>query len=147
MFDGGNFKNMENYLSGVNNPWGFNIAVQSTAQKKLSVEISVAQAQAIANQGFTGIPGPLSGTSILPGILMKERMAAAQSSPQDAVTGATSFQEISTAFVNGMISQSVSFGFSSVQRSVAKSASSSNKYTSGINSMINSGGPGARFGN
>jgi hypothetical protein len=147
MFDGGNFKNMESYLSGVNNPWGFNIAIQSTAQKKLSVEISVAQAQAIANQGFTGIPGPLSGTSILPGILMKERMAAGQRAPQDAITGAKSFEEISSSFVTGMISQSVTFGFSSVQGSIAKSASSSNKYSSGINSMINSQGPGARFGN
>ncbi|HRY82513.1 MAG TPA: hypothetical protein P5232_02340 [Candidatus Moranbacteria bacterium] len=147
MFDEGNFKNMELYLSGVNNPWAFNIAYENEQQKKLEEEKYIAQTQAIAYQGFRGTPGELPGTVTKPGILIKENVANTENLPNLTLANAGSLPEmIVAALVNQMVSRSIT-GYSSVQRSTSRSAASENRYNSSINSSIDSQGPEARFGN
>ena len=140
MLDSGNLKNMELYLSGVNNPWAFDIAVQAEQQKVFENNKLEVQSKAIANQGFPG-------TETSPGILVKETMANVQDIPNKALASASSISELVSSLVSQMISRSITQGFSSVQRSISKNSSSQSRYNSSVNSAIEEDGPGARFSN
>ena len=140
MLDSGNLKNMELYLSGVNNPWAFDIAVQSKQQQVFENKKFEAQSKGLANEGFPG-------TETSPGILIKETMANAQKIPNDILASASSIPEVISSLVSQMISRSITQGFSSVQRSISKDSSSQSRYNSSVNSAIEEDGPGARFGN
>lgn len=146
MLQSGNFKNMELYLSGVNNPWSFNIAVQAEQQRVLENKRFAAQSKAIANQGFPGTPGDSSGSVVAPGILTKELMANAQNMPNQILQAASSIPEVATALVTQMISQSITQGFVSVRSKTAKATAGVTKYTNATNQAMNTYGPAARFG-
>lgn len=139
MLQSGNFKNMELYLSGVNNPWSFNIAIQAEQQRVLENNRFTAQAKAIANQGFPG-------TSANPGILTKELMANAQDMPNKILQAASSIPEVTTALVTQMINQSITQGFVSVRAKISKSTAGVTKYTNAANQAMTQYGPAARFG-
>jgi hypothetical protein len=146
MFENGNFKNMESYLSGINNPWGFNMAYEAEQQKKLEEKKSEALAISTAYQGFVPVPGETPGSVVSPGILTKETIANAQKLPSEILASASTVPEVTAALTSQMINRSVT-GFSSVQRSVSKKASAANRADSGTNSKIKTEGPGARFEN
>jgi hypothetical protein len=140
MFASGSLKNFELYLSGINNPWAFNIEFQNKQKQVFEETKQVAQAKSIANQGFPG-------TSASPGILAKEMMANVQNMPNAVLANATSLSEVITSLVSQMISRSITQGFSSVQRSVSRATSSVNRVNTSINNTVNTYGPGARFDN
>lgn len=147
MFNNGNFKNMELYLSGVNNAWAFNIAYESEKNKKLEEEQRIAQAQSDAYQGFRGVPGSSPGSITSPGILAKEMMANVQNMPNNVLSSASTIPEVISALVSQMINRSITQGFSSVQRSISKNVSSVNKFNASVNKAIDTYGPAARFDN
>ncbi|MDO9231240.1 MAG: hypothetical protein Q7U36_02015 [bacterium] len=139
MLQTGNFKNMELYLSGVNNPWSFKIAVQAEQQRVFENKKFAAQNKAIANQGFPG-------TATSPGILTKELMANAQDMPNKILQAASSIPEVTTALVTQMINQSITQGFVSVRSKTAKATAGVTKYTNATNQAMTTYGPAARFG-
>lgn len=139
MLQSGNFKNMELYLSGVNNPWSFNIAVESEKKRVLENKKFAAQAKAVANQGFPG-------SAASPGILTKELMANAQDMPNKILQAASTIPEVATALVTQIINKSVTQGFASVRTKTAKATAGVTKYTSATNQAMNTYGPAARFG-
>ncbi len=147
MFDNGNFKNMSNYLSGINNPWAFNLAVQNAYQKKLEEEKSVQQAKAIAYQGFKGTGDDGANSSISnPGSLIKTNIANVQNISNVALGSATHPAEVVTLLVSQMITKAIHQGFSSVQSSISREVNAIKyKNTKEINNSINKFGPGARF--
>ncbi len=136
MLQGGNFKNMELYLSGVNNPWSFNIAVESEKRRVLEDKRFTAQAKAVANQGFPGTAG----------ILTKELMANTQDMPNKLLAAASSIPEVATALVTQMISRTVTQGFVSIRSKTAKATAGVTKYTNATNQAMTTYGPAARFG-
>jgi hypothetical protein len=146
MFASGNFKNMSLYLSGVNNPWAFNIAVDNEYNRQLEKEKRVAEIKSIANQGWIGTGEKNGQGSItLPGISAKEAYTSIQDLPNKALAAAQSIPEVITSVVSKMISKSLQQGFSNIQRSVQKNLSTQNRINSQINSSVNTSGPGARF--
>ena len=145
MFETGNFKNMELYLSGVNNPWAFNMNAENEQQKKLKEKEDVAKTIGTAYQGF--LPASDSATENItsPGILAKEMMANAQDLPNKVLASAKTIPEVTAAVANLMIKNPN--GFESVKRKVSKAASTENRANSSLNENIETNGPGARFGN
>lgn len=147
MFESGNFKNMEHYLSGTNNPWAFQASVEAEQQKKLEEEKFIAQSQAIAYQGFKGAPAGEDSKSVSsPGILTKEIIASTQRMPGEAITSAKSMQEVIVAVVGQVVSKSIQQGFSSVQRKIQKATDIKVRLDANIDGVMSgSGGPGVRF--
>lgn len=144
MFSGKGFKNLELYTSGVNNPWAFQMATEDAYNKKLTEEKSVAQAKAIANQGFKGTTGS-DGSITYPGILTKELTANTENLPNEVIASAGSIPEVITAIVSQMITKKIQQGFDSVQKSSQSQSSSQNKQTTGINNAAKISGPSAIF--
>ncbi len=140
MFASGNFKNMELYLSGVNNPRAFNMAVDSAYQKKLDEQKLIAQVLAMAYQGFKGTTNS-NGTVTYPGSLAKELVAGIQNIPNNAIASATSIPEVITSVVSSMINTLFRNGFSSIQQSAQNQASTQNKLDSATNASASTNGP------
>ena len=149
MFAGGNFKNMELYLSGVNNPWAFNMAADSAYQQRLDEEQRIQETQAIAYQGFnpTTTGTGLNRTITSPGIITKEIVANEKNLPNNVLASAKSVPEVISSVVSQMITQSIQQGFSSIQRSAQSNISSQNKLNSGVNTSISSNGPSILYNN
>lgn len=141
MFDSGNFKNMELYLSGVNNAWSFNMAVEAEKQKVIANKRFVAATKGNAGGGYLGVPGDSPGTETMPGSTVGAMMNSKQTMPDRLLEAASSIPEVATALVTQMISRSVTQGFVSVQRSASKTAASINKFNAAKNSAINTYGP------
>ena len=147
MFDKGNFKDMSLYLSGVNNPWSFDLAAQDAYQKKLETEKATQQAKAIAYQGFKGAGENGSNSTITnPGSLIKTNIANVQNIGNMALASATHPGEVISSLVSQVITQAIHQGFKSVQNAVSQQTNNvENKINEEIENSINTNGPGSRF--
>lgn len=118
MFASGNFRNFNNYLSGINNPWAFNMHVQDKYQTNLKNEKDIAMTMAISYQGFTGTIDTSSGIITAPGILAKDLLAKVKTLPMDIMAAAQNIPEILTSIATQIITQSITQGIGSIQASV-----------------------------
>lgn len=148
MFASGNFKNLNIFLSGINNPWAYNINVENRYQQQKEKLERMAEIKSIANQGFIGV-GEKNGEGAItnPGSMVKESWANVQNLPNLALANANSMAEVITSVVSKMINKSLQQGLSNVQRKVQKNLSTQNSINSRLDSEIRTFGPGARFGN
>ena len=144
MFSDGTFKSMSSYLSGVNNPWAYNLDVQSKYQQEIENQKQIAQTRAISYQGFTGTQK--NGMIITPGSLTKEATANAQDLGNKIVAGATHMPEVLTAIVMQMATQSIQQGIGGIQSSIQKEVTSTaSKATQQKNSQVQSQGPSVLY--
>jgi len=144
MFASGNFENMSLYFSGVNNPWSFNISVQSQYNKELQTQMLMKQQIAGAYSGFKGTIGS-DGNVTYPGSLTKEMAANIQNIPNIVIASANSIPEVITSAVTQMMTKMTQQGFSSVQNNSQKNSNTQNKLSNGINNYIDANGPGSIF--
>ena len=147
MFESGNFKNMSNYLSGINNPWAFNSWIEYKNQQELEKNQRVAETKARSYSGFIGT-GEQSGQGNItnPGSLTLQDTASVHDLGNKVIAGAQSIPEVIVSVVSQLITRSVSQGFSSVQRNIQREVDYTQDQTSSdINSAIEKYGPGARF--
>ena len=145
MFDGKDFKMLELYTSGVNNPWSFEMEAEYAYDKKLAEEEAVTQARAVAYQGFTGTESGGDGTVTFPGILTKEIAANVEDLPNKVIAAAKSIPEVITSIVSQMITKKIQQGFSGVQKKAQSKSSTQYKFSTSTNKAMDTLGPGARF--
>ena len=123
MFASGNFQNMLNYMSGVNNPWAFNMAAQSAYQTQLTQLQNAAKSQAVAYSGFKGVTTTAAnGKQIVtnPGSLTVRAVSSAQNIGNSIVASATNPEQIITAVVSQLATQAIKMGLGQVQSYVNK---------------------------
>lgn len=116
MFNDGTMKNMSLYLSGINNPWAYNMHVQAKYQEKMENEKDVAKTMAGAYQGFTGVGDKNSISN--PGSLIKDMKAGYQDVGISIIANANSLPEIITGAVSQATAKAVSMGIGSVQAEI-----------------------------
>lgn len=143
MFISNNFKDLNRYLSGINNPWAFDINLQNEYQKKLELEKEIQQTKAMAYGGFTGTTGE-DGSITYPGSLTKENTANAQNVGNLVVATAKSVPEVITSVVSQVMTRAQQ-GFSGALRSAQKDASTQSRVDASVDSAIDSSGPGAMY--
>jgi len=143
MFAKGNFKDMSVFLSGINNPWAFQLNAQDKYQELLRREELIASTKANAGGGFTGLEK--NGQTILPGSVARENLVNAQNLGNNIIANATSLPEIITGVVSKMATQLMTQGIGNIQAQVQKSISVQNRARFQMNAQINSGGPGALY--
>lgn len=144
MFAQGNFRNLSLYLSGINNPWAFNLHMQEKFDETRQNEQLTAQQKAQAGQGFLGTES--NGKTITPGILVKEQAAGVQDLGNKIIAGATHVPEVITAVVSQMVSQSITQGIGMIQASVhSEVANVRSQTTSQMNAAVQQLGPGAQY--
>ncbi len=144
LFAGGNLNNFNSYLSGVNNPWAFNMHIEQKYQEKLAAEKEVARTKSIAYQGFKGTEE--NGYTTSPGSLTKDAMANAQDVGNKILASAKSMPEVITAVVQQMISKSVENGIGNVKANVQREVGNTqSKVVQQINTQTQTAGPGALY--
>jgi hypothetical protein len=122
MFAGTNgFRNLNLYLSGVNNPWAFNMHVQQKQQEKLETEKDAARTMAISYQGFRGVE--VNGIVTNPGSLLKDAKAGIANIGPNIIAAAKSIPEVLTSVVTQTITKAVDQGIGNIQATVHKSVS------------------------
>ena len=141
MFDAGNFKGLNQYLSGINNPWGFNQMVTAEYQRKLEENRLIAESKAKANLGFIG-QEDAQGNTLYPGSLAMQNMANVQDLGNKIIAGAENIPEVITAVVSQMITRAMQQGFTQVQMKVNSEVNQSSQK---MQQSIQSSGPKGRF--
>lgn len=147
MFASGNFKNFNLYLSGVNNPWAFNMAYENEYQKVLEEKKAARQAEAVANQGVRSTYSADGKTVTYPGSLVKETVANIQNLPNLVIANAQSVAEVINASVSQLITGAMQQGFSGMQRSVQKTTGVQQSIDAERSKAYKASGPGAQYGN
>jgi hypothetical protein len=148
IFAEGNFKNLSIYLSGINNPWGFDLNSQVEYQRKIEEQRLISQSKAVAYQGFIG-SGEKGGVgiTITPGTVIKETVANVQNIGNQIIAAAQHPEEIVSAVVSQMITQAIQQGIGEAQRIVNRELAAVSEKTSGlIDAQIEISGPGATYG-
>lgn len=140
------FRNLNLYLSGINNPWAFNINMQVEAEKKKTELEKIAQTKVIAGQGFTGKES--NGMTVTPGVLIKDQISKVQTMGMDVVTNATNVQEVIASLASSMINQTMMQGIGQMQAIVHKEVTDvRSKAGLQTNNAVRTQGPGALYGN
>ncbi|KKR21841.1 MAG: hypothetical protein UT50_C0003G0022 [Candidatus Moranbacteria bacterium GW2011_GWA2_39_41] len=146
LFSGGNFNNLNLYLSGINNPWAFNINAQEKYQKLLDVAQDAARTEAIAGRGFKGTR---QGDIITaPGSIIGDVMTHSLTIGFDVLANAQSVPEVITAAVQGIIGKSIQSGIGKAQEfAQQKIQGVASKATQAINTQASTNGPASIWKN
>lgn len=144
MFDQFNFKQLDAYTTGVNNPWAFTNALEEKKMQSLEDERDIAMAKAIANAGFKG--KEVNGQTIAPGSLVKDKMAQTEDIGNKILANASGISEVMSAVVTQLVTKSIEQGIGNVQAKVQKEIFTvANKAGQQLNQQINISGPKAVF--
>ena len=138
------FANLDLYLSGVNNPWTFNMDVQQAYQTKLDNEKMINQSKAVSGQGFIGTE--VSGKTVTPGSVVAAQTSKSLGMGLDVLANARDIPELITSAVTMAITQAIQQGLGNVQASVNRSTTNVNSQKSTQNNAaVQSGGPGSLY--
>ncbi|MDP1884059.1 MAG: hypothetical protein Q8L10_01705 [Candidatus Moranbacteria bacterium] len=118
MFANGNMDNFNLYLSGINNPWSFNMNAEQKYQERLAIEKEAAQTEAIAGQGYKGTRQ--GDTITTPGSLIGTTMSNVQNLGLSVLASARNAPEVVTATVQNILTQSIQNGIGNAQRNVQR---------------------------
>jgi len=118
MFADGNMRNFNLYLSGINNPWSFNMNAEQKYQERLAIEKEAAQTEAIAGQGYKGTRQ--GDTITTPGAFIGATLANVQSLGLNVLASARNAPEVITATVQNILTQSIQNGIGNAQRNVQR---------------------------
>ncbi len=145
MFASGNFRNMSLYLSGVNNPWAFNLNAQQAYQNNLQQQQTIADTQAKIGQGYASKTAS-NGQVITPGSTIKDLESGINDLPNKLIAQANSLPEILTAFVGKMVAQTITQGIGNISAQIGKNVINVKaQATQQLNSEVQQMGPAALF--
>lgn len=116
MFADGTAKKMSQYLSGINNPWAFNLYISQKRDEKLAAEKEIAKTESIANQGFKSTKQ--NGQVVTPGILTKEATANVRDMGNKALAAAQHPGEIFAAVLSKIVKREVANMRSRIDREI-----------------------------
>jgi hypothetical protein len=146
MFVDGNLNNFNLYLSGVNNPWAFNLTVQQKYQEIITIQQDAARTEALANRGFMSTKQ--GDTIISPGSLTGDIMARVQTMGLDVLANAQSVPEIITSAVQGIITSAIQKGIGKAQNIAQKEVDKvTGSATQQIDKLTQKLGPAAAYVN
>jgi len=148
MFASGNFKNLDSFLSGINNPWAFQMNAQTVYQQQLQQNQQIAKTKAVAYQGFKGTGEKANGTGNIssPGSLNKSSVASVQNIGNSIIANATHPEEVITAFISQMITKAITTGLGQVQSMINQQTNKlTQQATTQINQAIKASGPAAIY--
>jgi len=146
LFAGGNFNNLNLYLSGVNNPWAFNAVAQNKYQTDLAQQMQIATAQAIAGGGYKGTVK--NGMIVTPGSSVKATIDNIADLPNKVLANARDFVEIAPALAIRFATNMIDNGIGAIQNYANRTAQNmANGIVNQVNGQLQNLGPAAVLGN
>lgn len=146
MFSDGTFRNFNLYLSGINNPWAFQIYTQSRYNEYLENQRWIASNRAIAYGGYLGTVR--NGVVVTPGSTIAQAVANAQDIGNKIISSAQHAPEIIASIVTNVITQALQQGIGAVASVVDRQINQvTDKVVNEVNQNLNKYGPRAVFDN
>lgn len=142
MFAEGNLDNFNSYLSGINNPWAYNLYVQQKYQEKLEQEEEAARMEALTGMGYKS--QKQDGQIITPGSTIGTTMSNVLDIGNKTLANASNPGEVITAVVQQIIMQALQNGIGKAQENnqpIQRNVQNSSQAQTQV------GGPGAQYGN
>ena len=144
MFASGNFRNMSLYLSGINNPWAFNLNAEQAYQTELQNQQTAAQAQGIAYNGYKG--KSVNGQITTPGSTIKDIESSVTNLPNQLVADAQNLPAIMTAVATKMLTQVMTQGIGTIAADINKNGTQVQiRVNQQMNNQVSQYGPGALY--
>lgn len=144
MFSNGNWDKLNSYLSGVNNPWAFDIQAQNKYEQYKEDQRMQYFARSIAYKGYTGTIQ--NGRVTTPGSTVEQAVANAQDIGNKILAAAKNPGEMISSIVSQIVTQAIQQGIGTVSKMVDEQVS---QVTSQVNSTLNSNieefGPSSLF--
>lgn len=142
MFAEGNLDNFNSYLSGINNPWAYNLYVQQKYQEKLEQEKEAARMEALTGMGFKGTKQ--NGEIITPGSIVSTTMSNVLDIGNKSLASASNPGEVISAVVQQIIMQALQNGIGKAQENIQPAMRNA---LNSSQAQTQTGGPGAQYGN
>jgi hypothetical protein len=143
MFSQGNFRNLSLYLSGINNPWSFNLHIQEKLDESKQQEQQIAL-QKSSSSGMLG--KEVDGKIVTPSAVIENAVTGVQNLGNQIIAAAQSIPEVISSVVSQTITQSLSQGIGTIQASVHKEVGGVRMQVTGqMNAAIGQLGPGAQY--
>lgn len=120
LFANGNMDNFNSYLSGINNPWAYNLYIQQKYQERLEQEREAAKTEALAGRGYKSVKQ--GGQIITPGALIETTMSNALDMGNKVLAGSTDPAEVITSIVQQLIMQTMQNGIGNAKTNIQKSS-------------------------
>lgn len=137
------FQNLNLYLSGINNPWAFNINVQQKYQEELQQQQLIAQTKATSS-GF--LPLESNGAVVNPAGLIQAQVAKVQNMGIDIITNAKNLPQVISGAVSMTINQAMRSGIGQMEAMAQREISGvRNNVNNQLNSAVRQVGPGALY--
>jgi hypothetical protein len=144
MFASGSFKNMNSYLSGVNNPWAFDVQARNRYQTYLQDQRQQAFAQSVAYHGYLGTTK--NGRVVTPGSTIEQAVANAQDIGNKILAAATHPGEMISAIVSQVVTQAIQQGIGTVSNLVDRQVNQvTDKVINTVNTNLGKIGPRALY--
>lgn len=165
MFASGNFKNLDTYLSGINNPWAYNLNAEHKYQEELEKQKEVAKTEGESGNGYLGVKK--NGQIVTPADTIAATVASVQDlgnkvmsgieNPTELVTfvaGSYVNKYVTAAFQKGLVSVNAKIGKATVKlqggiqqinREAQNINNSATRFNSEVNRMQSQMGPAALY--
>jgi len=144
MFSDGNFKKMNLYLSGINNPWAFDIYAQNKYQEYLQNQKQIASDQAKAYSGYKGTMR--NGVIVTPGSLTAQTIANVQDMGNKIIAAATHPAEIISSVVSNIVTKAMLSGIGAVSSVVDRQVNQvTDKVVNEVNGNLSKYGPSSLY--
>lgn len=117
MFEEGTWDAFNSFMQPNNNPIAYALISESVYDEKLNKEQEAAKTQAVAYGGFKATMSD-NGIVLTPGSITEAITASANTAPDDALTNATTWQELIGAVVGKVASQVVKQGIGNARQNV-----------------------------
>jgi len=145
LFAGGNLNNFNIYLSGINNPWAFNLYFNQRYQENLANKKLAAQAEIGVSQGFES--KKVNGQIVTPGAAIKTAWDNAQDLPNKVIANAKTFGELAPALAGKIATNAITSGIDTLKKAQSQmSISIGNKTNSAMQLQVQKVGPQALYG-
>ncbi|NTU67227.1 MAG: hypothetical protein HGB08_04905 [Candidatus Moranbacteria bacterium] len=142
MFSNGNgLKDFNNYLSGVNNPWSFQINADDVWNAKKSDEEKIASDQGLAYSGYKATVDKDGNYVITPGSNTKDAVSNAQDIGNKAVASANHPAEVIVSIVTQILTKAITNGIGNIQSIISQAIAG--KETSSVSDALTSAVTGA----
>jgi hypothetical protein len=144
MFASGNFKNMNSYFSGVNNPWAFDIQARGRYAMYQEDQRQQAFARSIAYQGYLGTTK--NGRIVTPGSTIEQTVANVQDIGNKIIAAAQHPEELISSVVANVINTAIKQGIGAASNMVDRQVNQvTDKVLNTVNSNLRSVGPRALY--
>ena len=142
LFAGGNLKNFNLYLSGINNPWSYQAGAEAAYATQLTDVKDATRTEKLTGGGFESEKS--GGQVITPGSTIKDTWNNVQDLPNKIIANAKNLGEMAPALAGKLATSVINAGIGKIKSEINKTiVNTTNKINNSIQTQMQQYGPAA----